>query len=151
MAEWFGDHRVVLGWLFGLSLVMFVATLVAIPILVVRMAPDYFVRCSPGEETWRGRHPVVRMTLLVLKNSLGGLFVAAGVAMLFLPGQGVLTIFIGLTLLNFPRKRQLELWIVRQPAVIWVINRMRTKAGRPPLEIPPRPAPPHSPPDSPRE
>ena len=146
MAGWFGAHRMVLGWLFGLSLVMFIATLAAIPILVVRMAPDYFARRSPGEGTWRGQHPVVRMTLLVLKNALGGLFVVAGVAMLFLPGQGVLTILIGLTLLNFPRKRQLELWIVRQPAAIWVINRMRTKAGRPPLEIPPHPTP-----DSPRE
>jgi hypothetical protein len=138
MPDWFADHRMALGWLFGLSLLMFAATLVAIPILVVRMAPDYFVRRGPAVESWRGRHPAIRMVALILRNALGGLFVVAGIAMLVLPGQGILTILMGLTLLNFPRKRQLELWIVRQPAVVWVINRMRAKAGRPAIELPPR-------------
>jgi hypothetical protein len=41
------------------------------------------------------------------KNALGVLFYLSGLAMLILPGQGLLTIFIGLVLLDFPRKRVL--------------------------------------------
>ena len=60
----------------------------------------------------------------------------AGIAMLALPGQGILTILVGITLLNFPGKRRLELRIVRQRRVLRAINWMRAKAKRPPLVLP---------------
>jgi hypothetical protein len=59
-----------------------------------------------------------------------------GLLMLVTPGQGVLTILVGVTLLDFPGKRALELWIVRQPAVLRVTNWMRAKAHREPLQLP---------------
>jgi len=71
----------------------------------------------------------------VAKNAAGVVFVLAGLAMLVLPGQGILTILIGLTLVNFPGKRSLEKRIVRQEKVCFAINWMRSRAGRPPLKI----------------
>ena len=61
---------------------------------------------------------------------------AEGLAMLVLPGQGVITILVGITLLNFPGKRRLELRIVRQRPVLLAINWIRARANRPPLVLP---------------
>jgi hypothetical protein len=70
------------------------------------------------------------------KNLLGLVFVLAGVAMLVLPGQGILTILIGLMLMNFPGKRGLEQRLVQQPSVWRAINWIRSKAHQPALEMP---------------
>jgi hypothetical protein len=67
---------------------------------------------------------------------LGAVFLLAGLAMLFTPGQGLLTILMGIMLLNFPGKQRLELAIVRRPAVLKSINWVRGRAGRPPLQLP---------------
>ena len=61
----------------------------------------------------------------------------AGAAMLVLPGQGLLTLVIGLSLMNFPGKRRLIIRILRRPRVFRTINTMRDKARRPPLQWPP--------------
>jgi hypothetical protein len=57
--------------------------------------------------------------------------------LLLLPGQGILTLLIGISLLDFPGKRQLEKRIARERHVLKAINWIRAKAGRPPLEVPP--------------
>jgi hypothetical protein len=129
-----------MGWLFAASAVLFVGGLVAMPLLVARMRPDYFVRRRPGAESWGGRHPAVRFTLHAVKNLTGLVLLAAGIAMLVLPGQGIITIVAGLSLLDLPGKRRLELWIVRQRPVLHAINWIREKAHRPPLELPDDPA-----------
>jgi len=49
------------------------------------------------------------------------------------PGQGILTILIGVMLLNFPGKRRLERWLVSRPRVLPVINGLRARFGKPPL------------------
>jgi len=56
--------------------------------------------------------------------------------MLLLPGQGFITILIGIMLLNFPGKLSLELRIVQQPPVFRAINWMRARANQPSLQIP---------------
>jgi hypothetical protein len=57
--------------------------------------------------------------------------------MLFLPGQGILTMLIGVTMLDFPGKRRMEAKMIGQPAVLSTINNMRQKFGKPPLTIAP--------------
>ena len=133
-------------WLAGVgSLVTFLASLVAIPWLVVRMPADYFLDAKRPMIPFLGEHRALRLLALCLKNLLGGLCVLAGVAMLVLPGQGILAILIGLSLMNFPGKRRLELFLVRQWPVLRGINWIRARAGRPPLRLPaptvPRPDP----------
>jgi hypothetical protein len=76
------------------------------------------------------------LTLTILKNIVGWAFILAGIAMLVLPGQGILTILIGVSLANFPGKYALERRLVRKPAVARTLNRIREKAGKPRLEIP---------------
>ncbi len=114
------------------SIVFFVGSLIAIPIVLVRLPADYFHDHHP--RVWlRNRHPALRMMAMVLKNFVGVVFLLAGIAMLVLPGQGLLTMLIGLSLLDFPGKRKLQRKLIGQPAVLGTINKIRQKFGRPPL------------------
>jgi hypothetical protein len=124
----------VLLYLFVASIVGFVASLIAIPFLLIRLPPHYFDERHP--RTWmRDHHPVLRIFGLLAKNIVGIVFLLAGILMLFLPGQGVLTMLIGLSLTDFPGKRTLERKLIGQPAVLRTINKLRHKFHRPPLTI----------------
>lgn len=126
-------------WLVGMgvaSAVMFVASLVLIPILVIRMRADYFVNVHSEASVLAGVSPTVRWLLLGLKNVLGVVVLVLGVMMLVGPGQGVLTILLSLSLLNFPGKRRLEARLLRIPGLLPTINRLRQRAGRDPVVLP---------------
>jgi hypothetical protein len=116
------------------SVVFFVGTLIAIPFILVRLPAHYFDERHPRR--WMpDHHPVLRLAGLIAKNAVGAVFLAVGVALLFLPGQGILTILIGVSLLDFPGKRAIERRIVGQPTVLKAINGLREKYGRPPLTV----------------
>ena len=136
MWEQIAAHEQLWWWLGALSVVSFVGALLIIPVLVTRMRADYFVSDQPTAGSWRAEHPAIRWTLLVLKNLLGIVLLLAGIAMIFLPGQGLLTMFIGLSLLNFPGKRRLEIALLRNPIVWRPICWIRRKADRPMLQLP---------------
>jgi len=116
-----------------LSAVLFLGSLIVIPILLVRLPVDYFDESQP--RVWLKGYPsVIRITTLVIKNVVGLVFLLAGVAMLVLPGQGILTILIGLSMVDFPGKRRFERSLLGRPAVFHAINTIRGKFGKPPLQ-----------------
>jgi hypothetical protein len=127
--------------LYGLavaSVIGFIGSLIAIPLILVRLPADYFDTRTPRH--WmKDHHPVLRLLGVLVKNVVGVVFVLAGFAMLFLPGQGLLTILIGVSLMDFPKKRVLEAKMVGQPTLLGVINSMRLKFGKPPLTMAPDP------------
>ncbi len=137
MSEYLHHHKDFIVWLGVFSALTFVGSLILIPILCVRMGEDYFMPHRDQDQTLAGRHPIIRWTGLILKNVVGVLLAAAGIAMIFLPGQGLLTIVIGIMMLNFPGKRRLELWMIRLPGVLRVINALRARAKHGPLQLPP--------------
>ena len=137
MIEWFQSHPAVTGWLFGLSVTMFLGSLLVTPLLIARLPADYFIRPRAPEGSWSNRHPVIRVTLRTIKNILGAVLVLAGIAMLVLPGQGLVTIVVGVSLFDFPGKRRLAVRILRQRPVFQTINWVRSKAKRPALILPP--------------
>jgi len=118
------------------SVIGFIGSLVAIPWILIRLPSDYFDLRVPRH--WmKDHHPVLRIIGLVIKNILGIVFLIAGFLMLFLPGQGVLTMLIGISFMDFPNKRKLEARIVGQPALLKAINAMRQKFNRLPLTLSP--------------
>ena len=120
------------------SAIGFIGSLIAIPLILVRLPSDYFDTRTPRH--WmKDHHPVLRISGLVLKNAVGVVLLLAGFAMLFLPGQGLLTMLIGVSLMDFPRKRELEAKMVGQPTLLGAINAMRHKYGKPPLTLTPNP------------
>ena len=123
-------------WLTALSMVLFVGTLIAIPFILVRLPADYFDVRVP--RPWmEDHHPVLRLLGHIVKNAAGVIFLFAGFLMLFLPGQGVLTMLIGISMLDFPGKRKIEAKLIGQPTVLSVINGMRQKFNKPPLLLAP--------------
>ena len=121
-------------WIIVFSVITFVAS-IAVTVIVLVKLPDTYFKASHGREFWVERHPVLRWSGLVVKNLLGALLVLFGIVMSLpgVPGQGVLTILLGVMLLDFPGKRGLELRLVSRPKVLRTINRIRQRFDRPPL------------------
>jgi len=120
--------------LFVFSVVGFVGSLIAIPFILVRLPPHYFDERHP--RPWmEDHHPVLRLVGHVIKNTVGVVLLMAGFAMLFLPGQGIVTMLIGISLLDFPGKRRLEAKLIGQPSVLRAINALRERYGQPPLTV----------------
>lgn len=135
--EWIRIHESALWWIGTLSMATLVGTLIVIPILVIHIPSYYFRRERQNPDShYHGKYSLIRLIGLVLKNLLGIIFVLAGFAMLLLPGQGFITILIGVMLLNLPGKFALERRIVQQPTVLRAINWIRSKANQPALEVP---------------
>ena len=126
--SWLQDSTFV-WWTLGLGAVMLVGSVIGAAIVLVRLPADYFL-LSPESRPTRSRSG---WAWRIAKNLLGGLLLIAGIAMLFLPGQGVLTILIGIMLLDFPGKRKFEMKLLRRPGVLSAINRLRARFGRQPI------------------
>jgi hypothetical protein len=136
MFEWLVNNETLVWWLASVSIIGFVATLALVPVLIIRIPTDYFSDTRRQRwDLWDQSHPVMRWSLLVGKNLLGWVVILLGIAMLVLPGQGILTIVIGMILINFPGKYRLERWIITRDSVLRAINAIRKRSGRAPLEI----------------
>lgn len=118
-----------------LSIAMFVLTLLIVPIVVVRIPDDYFSDEKRHVSRWASFHPLLRYVLIALKNLAGFILLIMGILMLVLPGQGLLTIFFGIALMDFPGKFKIERRLVSYPKVLQSINWIRKRANKNPLII----------------
>ncbi|HVF51061.1 MAG TPA: hypothetical protein VNA19_13285 [Pyrinomonadaceae bacterium] len=141
MIEWLRGMLPSLTWqsaLLGgaLFLITFAGSLALVSYLLVRIPADYFHE-SHGREFWVESHPLVRWGGIIVKNIFGLLMVLLGIVMSVpgVPGQGVLTILLGVMLLDFPGKRRLEQKLVGMPRVESAINRLRARFDKPPLVL----------------
>lgn len=121
-----------LPWITGIGIVMALLSMLAIPWLLVRMPVDYFNTPSRPVDL---RGPLAWLGWL-LRNLFALLLLLAGIAMLILPGQGMLTIIIALMISTFPGKYRLERAIIRRRGVLRAVNWIRERYHRPPLEPP---------------
>ena len=134
--EGFQSHPALAGTVAGLSMLVVLIYGAVMFVAVSRVSSDSFVSDAPSASTWRRRHPVVRFLGHVVKNVIGVVLLIIGLAMLVLPGQGMLTIVVALMLLDFPGKRRLTLRILRLRHVRSGIDWIRAKAKQPPLVLP---------------
>jgi len=117
------------------SAIMAVGSLFMMPFILCKLAPDYFKGEKSHLITRIKTSSPLKSLVLILKNILGVVLVLAGVLMLFLPGQGLLTILIGMVMMDFPGKFKLERRIVSNPKVLATINWMRASRGHPDIEV----------------
>jgi hypothetical protein len=136
ITEWIAGHQALLQQLGIVSLVVLAITVVALPVVVIKLPENYFTAEKRGPASRTRKHPVLWAALSLLKNLLGIVLILAGLVMLVLPGQGAVTILIGLALTNFPGKYFLERRIVCRPGVCKTLNRIRELGGAPPLSLP---------------
>jgi uncharacterized membrane protein SpoIIM required for sporulation len=122
-------------WMLGVaSAAMLVISAALIPYLIVLLPADFYAESNHRRRLFQD-HRGLRIVFLTVKNTLGGLLLIAGILMLVLPGQGILTILAALALLDFPGKRALEMRILHKPALLKSINWLRRRAGRKPLSF----------------
>lgn len=123
------QFNLTLQYLAFFSLITFFLSLIAIPWIVGRLSVDCFIRVLEFKPP-----PKITTLLLlgsVLRNICGIFLLGTGIAMLFLPGQGILTILIALLLLSFPGKSVMIKYLVNKPAIQKSLDWIRKKRGRP--------------------
>lgn len=130
MLDWFYANETLLWWMFIVSILAFVVTLITVPVILIRLPEDYFCFRQRHPFYTKNQNQLLRLVLIIFKNIFGIIFVLLGIAMLVLPGQGLLTILIGVALLDFPGKYKLERWFISRPAVLRSINWIRARAGK---------------------
>jgi archaellum biogenesis protein FlaJ (TadC family) len=114
------------------SFVTFSAAGMAIVAAVfVRLPEDYFSRTGPHRTD--DVHPLLRWSMLILKNIVGAVIVVMGIVLTMpgVPGPGILTILLGMMMMDFPGKRRFERWLISRPGVFAAVNRLRQRYGRP--------------------
>ena len=126
--EWIKPY---LGWLTLVSALMFLTSLVIVHRVLVMIPADYFAR--PERRLLDGWSPPARIAAILLKNLFGVVCIFGGLVMLLTPGQGVLTLLVGISLMDLPGKRRLVRAILTRPLVWKSMNRFRHRAGRSPL------------------
>ncbi len=121
-----------LPWLFGLSLICFVGSIVGVWIVLIRLPADYLIRDGGPVSNDSARH-LLQFSRRIVQNVFGIVFLLMGMVMLLTPGQGILSIFVGITLLDFPGKQKLIRRILSNSKVLNAINNIREKCQKAPL------------------
>lgn len=141
MSEWIASfwETLTLGnVLIGIALFLasFGLSLLSIAIVMVKIPANYFSshyrQDFMPDSSW-----AVRWGAVIAKNVLGVLLIGLGIVLSLpgVPGQGLLTILLGLIMLDIPGKRPLEARIIKRPAVLENINKLRERYGKPPLIV----------------
>ncbi|HET8701667.1 MAG TPA: PGPGW domain-containing protein [Nitrococcus sp.] len=125
-------------WLIGFSAIMLLISVIAVPWVAIVVPADYFTHTHRWRLHRRGGGSPRMWLWLMVKNLIGAILVILGLIMLVAPGQGILTILIGLGIADFPGKYHLERRLVSLPGVLRSLNWIRQRRGRPPLEAPPQ-------------
>lgn len=132
LQDFLSQHSETILLIAGVSLGAFVVSIILLPFIIIRLPEDFFIRQPPK----RPRLSPLRLFLRFLKNLLGVFLLLVGALMLFIPGQGILTMLFGISLMDFPGKRRLEIKLVRSPRVLRSLNWLREKADRAPFRLP---------------
>jgi len=124
-----------------LFLTTLIASLAVAVLVLLRLPAGYFVD-GDDDGFWSSRPAWQKTAARVGKNVLGAFLVVVGVFLSLpgIPGQGLLTILIGITLLDIPGKRRVERRLARIPAVLRALNRLRERFGKPRFESPAGPS-----------
>ena len=141
MTEWLTEFWQTLTWarvLLGVGI--FAASLAisfaSIFVVLVKIPANYF---SPHytydflpDSKW-----FVRWGAVIAKNLLGVFLILLGIVLSLpgVPGQGILTILLGIIMLDIPGKRPIEAKIIQRPMVLSAANNLRARWGKPPLII----------------
>lgn len=137
--EWLSNLWASLTWskiLLGLGLFLFslAASTLAIAVVMVKIPENYF-SSHYRQDFLPNSSWIVRWGAVVAKNIVGVFLILLGIVLSLpgVPGQGILTILLGLIMIDIPGKRPLEARIIKRPAILSTINNLRARYGKPPL------------------
>jgi hypothetical protein len=110
-------------------------TVLAVGLVVTSLPPTYF---RDGDEPRVLPPTLAGWARRISRNLLGLALVAVGAVLSLpgIPGQGLLTVLVGLMLLDFPGRRGVERALIARPGVLAAVNRVRRWCRKPPFEPP---------------
>src|SRR4051812_40088323 len=119
----------------GLGVSMAAASPFVVGYVLARLPADYFV--NPDAQRPIDRHPVLKVLAVATRNAIGYFLIALGAVLSLpgVPGQGLLTILMGVMLIDFPGKHRFQWWLVTRRPILIAVNRLRARAGQPPFEV----------------
>ncbi|PYS92478.1 MAG: hypothetical protein DMF62_00610 [Acidobacteria bacterium] len=139
MGEWLTNfwqsltlNQVLLG--LGIFVVSVALSFGSIVVVLVKIPANYFSthyrQDFLPDSSW-----IVRWGAVIAKNLFGVFLILLGIVLSLpgIPGQGILTILLGIIMLDVPGKRPLEAKIIQRPAVLSAANKLRLRWGKPPL------------------
>lgn len=124
------------------AVLLFVATftisVVALAILLIHLPATFFLDRGAGQRA-TDRRLLLPVLVRVGKNVIGAALIVLGLLLSLpgIPGQGLLTVLVGLVLVDFPGKRRLQRKLLGRPGLRGKINRLRKRFGKPPLVLTP--------------
>jgi small-conductance mechanosensitive channel len=118
----------------GISVGLAVGSVILVAVVVIHWPADYFKLAVAGAD---GRAVKRHVLAAIGKNLAGVVLVLLGLVMALpgIPGQGLLTMIVGLTMIDFPGKRGLERRLIGRPHILRAINRLRARFQRAPLQM----------------
>ncbi len=95
-------------------------------VVLLALPEDYLREGDRSQRHWVAR---------IVRTVAGIVLVAVGIVLSLpgVPGQGILTIVAGLTLIEFPGRHRLISAIIGRPAVLHAVNRLRLRFKRKPF------------------
>ena len=130
LATRYKDELYWLGWL---SIATLIASAAFIPLLASRIPVDYFYNnqhLNNRKRCWRS------IAYSGMRNLLALILLAAGILMLVLPGQGLLTLLMALFVADLPGKHRIERKLIGHPKLLASLNWIRAHRGIAPLAPP---------------
>ena len=122
--------------LVGLSILMLIVSIIGVGWFISQIPEDYFIHEKRQSDNWKKYSPETRIVIIVAKNILGVTMLISGLLLLILPGQGVLTMIIGLLSIDYPGKFKLEQKIIAIPSIFKTLNWFRAKSNKSHLQHP---------------
>jgi hypothetical protein len=132
-----------------LTTIASIAYFIVMSYMITRMDKRYFVRKvtvqkekirnkTAGDNVNQKKHLTSMILSIAFVVSIAKIIVAlfllvCGVLMLVLPGQGIITILIGLSLIPFPGKKKIEQYLISRKSVRSSLNWIRLKAKKEPF------------------
>lgn len=126
--------RILLGAV--LIVVSFAVVTFIVSLIMVQIPANYF-HSDYEHHFLTDKNPILRWTVIIIKNIIGVILILLGIVMMFpgVPGPGVLTVLIGLILIDLPGKRKIEALIINRPTILNAVNNLRTRYNKEPLLI----------------
>jgi len=139
ISQYFAIHGSQIVWGILIFILSLVISSICCGLVILGLAENHF-HTDNGASLRLDRPRWQRMLAMVVKNVLGVSLVVLGLVMALpgVPGQGLLTMFIGIVLLDLPGKRAFERRIIAKPKILHACNRLRIRFGKKPFTLEPQ-------------
>ena len=129
-SDWISDYNQIIQWAGIVSVFLFFLSLFLLRYVILRLPEDYFITASSISKNPQ------KIIVRVAKNAVGFLLTIWGIILLFTPGQGMITILIGLCLIDLAIVNQFKKKIINNRKVQKALNWIRIKKSVKPFNFP---------------